>query len=81
MKKNIILISFAILVVLACTILISDGLTYFVSFLMAISIIGGIKANKRWVMKMTRWAKANPKKAQVFISVIQIALLEDLSVR
>jgi hypothetical protein len=42
---------------------------------MAISIIGGIKANKRWVMKMTRWAKANPKKAQVFISVIQIALL------
>ena len=75
MKKNILLTSLAVAIIFACTIFISDGLTYLVSALMALAIIGGIKANKKWVMKMTRWAKANPKNAQVYISVIQIALL------
>lgn len=75
MKNNILFVSFAILIVLACSIFISDGMTYIVSLLMGLSIIGGIRSNKKWVMKMTRWAKANPGKAQVYISIIQITLL------
>ena len=75
MKKTILFTSLFVLAILACTIFISDGLTYLVASLMALAIVGGIKANKKWVMKMTRWGKANPKKAQIYISVIQIALL------
>lgn len=75
MKKNIALPAIIVLIIITCTIFISDGLTYLVASLMALAIIGIIQYNKPAVMKMTRWAKANPKKAQLFIIVVQIVLM------
>lgn len=74
-KKNIILPAIIVLVIIACTIFISDGLTYLITSLMAIAIIGTIRLNRSAVMKITRWSKANPKKAQVFIAGLQLALM------
>ncbi len=75
MKKNILLTSLTVLTLLACIVFISDGLTFLVSSIMALAIFGGIKYNKKKVLKITRWAKTNPIKTQVFISIIQILLL------
>jgi Na+-translocating ferredoxin:NAD+ oxidoreductase RnfA subunit len=74
MKKNILLTAMATTIIVACTILISDGLTYLTTALMALCIIAVVQANKSRMMKMTRWAKAKPGKAQGLITVIQFAL-------
>lgn len=75
MKKNYILTVIIVLAIVACTLFISDGLTYLVASLMALAIMGTIQRNRSLVMKMTRWGKANPHKAQVLITVLQIALM------
>lgn len=75
MKKNILLTSLTTLILLACIVFISDGLTFFVVSIMTLAVLAGIKYNKKKVLKITRWAKANPKKAQVFITIIQLILL------
>jgi len=75
MKKNVILPAMIVLAIIACTIFISDGLTYLITSLMALAIMGTIHRNRSRVMKITRWAKANPKKAQVFITGLQMALM------
>jgi len=75
MKKNIILPAIIVLAIITCTIFISDGLTYLVASLMALAIMATIQRKRSWVIKMTRWGKANPHKAQVLITVLQIALL------
>lgn len=75
MKKNIILPAIIILAIITCTIFISDGLTYLVASLMALAIMGTIQQKRSWAMKMTRWGKANPHKAQVLVTVLQIALM------
>ena len=64
-----------VLAVIACTLFISDGFTYLVTSLMALVIMLVINRNRSMGMKMTRWAKANPKKAQVFITLIQTILM------
>lgn len=64
-----------VIVIIACTLFMSDGLIYLVTSLMALVIMGTIRRNRSKVIQMTRWAKAHPKKAQVFITVLQIALL------
>ncbi len=75
MKKNTILSVSLILVIIACTIFISDGLTYLITSLMALTIVVIINLNRQRIMKLTRWAKANPRRAQVFITILQIALM------
>lgn len=75
MKKNTILSVSLVLAIIACTIFISDGLTYLITSLMALTILVIISLNRRRVIKLTRWAKANPGRAQVFITVLQIALM------
>ncbi len=75
MKKNIIRYAMMVLAVIACTLFISDGLTYLVASLMALVIMLVINCNRSMAMKMTRWAKANPKRTQVFITLIQAALM------
>jgi hypothetical protein len=42
---------------------------------MAIVIMGIIRLNRSRVMKMTRWGKTNPGKAQLLITFLQIALM------
>jgi len=75
MKKNTILSALMVITIITCTLFISDGLTYLITSLMALTIAGVIHYNRQWVMKMTRWAKANPGRTQVFITVLQIALM------
>lgn len=75
MKKNILLSALIILVIISCTVFISDGSTYLATSLMALVIMGIIRLNRSRVMKITRWGKANPRKAQVLITILQIALM------
>ncbi|MEP6700703.1 MAG: hypothetical protein ABJA85_05285, partial [Bacteroidota bacterium] len=75
MRKNIVLPATIVLIIIACTIFIRDGLTYLVASLMALIVVTIIHLNRSRVMKMTRWAKANPRKTQVFIIVAQIVLM------
>ncbi len=75
MKKNIILSAMMVFAVIACVLFIKDGLTYLITSLMAIAIIAVIHLNRRTVMKITRWAKNNPGKAQVLITGLQLVLI------
>ena len=75
MNKNTILPAMIVLAIIACTIFISDGLTYLITSLMALAIMGTIHRNSSRVMKITRWAKANPKKAQLLITGLQMAVM------
>jgi hypothetical protein len=75
MKKNIILPAVIVLAIITCTIFISDGLIYLVASLMALVIMGTIQRNRSRVMKITRWGKANPHKAQALITMLQTALM------
>lgn len=75
MKKNTLLSAVIVLVIISCTIFISDGLAYLVVSLMALAIVATIYRNRTRVMKMTRWSKANPGKAQLLITGLQIVLL------
>jgi hypothetical protein len=75
MKKNILLSALIVLVIISCTIFISDGPAYLVVSLMALAIMAAIYRNRKRVMKMTRWSKANPGKAQLLITVLQVMIL------
>ena len=75
MKKNILLSALIVLIIISCTIFISDGPTYLIVSLMAFAIMASIYRNRTKVMKMTRWSKANPGKAQLLITGLQIVLL------
>lgn len=75
MKKIILLTSLVAVSITASIVLLSDGLTYLMVALMALTILGAMRMNKSGVMKMTRWSKANPKRAQWLITVIQLFLM------
>ncbi|MEO5948616.1 MAG: hypothetical protein ABIP79_17505 [Chitinophagaceae bacterium] len=75
MKKNILLSALIVLVIISCTIFISDGPLYLVVSLMGFTIMAAIYRNRTRGMKMTRWSKANPRKAQLLITGLQIVLL------
>ncbi len=75
MKKTTIPSVLFVLAIIACTIFISDGLTYLITSLMALTILVIINLNRQRFIKLTRWAKANPRRAQVFITILQIALM------
>jgi hypothetical protein len=75
MKKNLMLSVVIVLTIIASTVFLSDGLTYLITSLMALVIMGTIYRNRSRVMKMTRWSKANPRKAQLLITGLQIVLI------
>lgn len=75
MKKEVILFALVVAALISCSIFINDGLTYLTASLMALTIVVVIHRNRKRVTKMTRWAKANPGKAQVFITVVQLVLM------
>ncbi len=52
-----------------------DALLYFMSAMMALGILGLQKGARSKMTQLTRWAKANPKKAQYLIAAIQLPLL------
>ena len=75
MKKNILFIALAVVAIFACTILTGDGLIYLMASLILLTIIGLIRGARTTVMKATRWAKANPGKAQWLIAGLYLSLL------
>ena len=75
MKKNIVLTALTVLAIIASAIFVGDWMTYPVTVLMAVIIIGVIQHYRSRVIRITRWAKANPKKTQVAITVLQMALM------
>lgn len=74
MKKSVLILVIIFLEIIAC-IFLNDGWIYLMSSLMALAVISTITSSRRWVMKITRWAKENSLKAQVLITVLQLALL------
>jgi hypothetical protein len=75
MKNNILLTLPATLIIITCSIWIPGGLIFLVASLMALSIILLIYGSKSRVMKITRWAKENPQKAQWLIAIVELILL------
>ncbi|MCU7551601.1 hypothetical protein OCK74_20940 [Chitinophagaceae bacterium LB-8] len=73
MNRNLLLSIAAIVLVVTAAIFISAGRIYSSTALMAIAIIA-VMRNFRG-MQVTRWAKANPRKTQVLITVLQIAII------
>lgn len=74
MQKNVVLTSTAILFTLALTALTNEGLIYVSATLMAFTVIVALRYFRPGI-KITRWAKANPRKAQMFITVLQMLIL------
>ncbi|MBK9271859.1 MAG: hypothetical protein IPM48_09685 [Saprospiraceae bacterium] len=52
-----------------------NRLIYLAAVLMALTTFGMLRMNKSRATKLTRWAKTNPKKAQLFIALLQIPLI------
>lgn len=52
-----------------------DNLIYLTAALMALTTLGLIRTNRKGVIKLTRWAKANPKKTQGLIAGMQLPLI------
>ncbi|MEY3237379.1 MAG: hypothetical protein RI883_1480 [Bacteroidota bacterium] len=52
-----------------------DYLIYLSAVLMALGTVGGYQLGKKKLKNLTRWAKANPKKAQVLIAGMQLPLM------
>lgn len=74
MRKNFLLPAIILLGIIASSIFSTNGFVYLVASVMAIVIVGTIRHNGSWGMKLTRWSKANPRKAQVFITALQLAI-------
>jgi predicted anti-sigma-YlaC factor YlaD len=75
MKRNLILIPSVIFFLLALTVFKNEALIYLSAILMAIIIIIALRYLGPRGMKITRWAKANSRKAQVLITVLQVIIL------
>jgi len=75
MKKHLVLISVTIVFSLALTVFTKEGMIYLASALMATIVIIALRNPGRRMMQFTRWAKANPRKTQVWITVVLVFLL------
>ncbi len=75
MKKNIVLLVLLAVVLAACTLLLPDGPAYPVATLMVLAVLGTMWAKRSTMLKLTRWAKANPAKTQWTIAGIQLTLI------
>ncbi|MCG7857277.1 hypothetical protein MD537_09870 [Flavihumibacter sediminis] len=73
--KHKTLLTTTILVLIACSLIMRDGLIFLVSLLMAGVIWGMICYFRTGVLKMTRWAKNHPHKAQGLIFLLQLLLM------
>src|SRR4030095_12172838 len=74
MQKNVVLTSAVILFTLALATLTNEGLIYLSATFMAFTVIVDLRYFRPGI-KITRWAKANPRKAQMFITVLQVLIL------
>ena len=75
MNRNVLLLIAAIVLFVVVTLFINDGWIYSATTLAALIIMSVIRYFKSWVMGLTRWAKENPRKTQVLITILQIVIL------
>ena len=75
MNKTLLLSTAAILLIIAAALFVSDGWIYCAASLIAITIVAVIRHFNSRVVKITRWAKANPRKTQLLITVLQFVIL------
>ena len=75
MKKHLVLITATIVFSLALTAFTTEGIIYLATALMATIVIIALRNSGPRMMQFTRWAKANPKKTQVWITVGLVFLL------
>lgn len=75
MKKNLLTVIVAVVLIIITTLFVTDGWIYSTTFLVAISIIKIIRHFNSKILRLTRWAKENPRKTQVMITVLQILIL------
>ena len=64
-----------LIAIAACLIFSNAGAVYLAVLLMALSAITIIQGFKPKVMKFTRWSKANPRKAILLITALQLTLM------
>jgi hypothetical protein len=75
MKKHLLLITATILISLALSAFTQEGMIYLASALMATVVIIALRNSGSRMMQFTRWAKANPRKTQLWITVLLVFLL------
>src|SRR5687767_8379702 len=74
MKKHLVLITTTILAGLAITAFSKEGLIYLAAVLMATAVVIALRKFRPGI-RITRWAKANPRKTQMLITVLQVIIL------
>ena len=52
-----------------------NGILLLTTTIMALSILAGLRLGKKRFKKLTKWAKANPKKTQLIIAGIQLPIM------
>ena len=75
MKKHLKLITTATLLSLALAAFSNEGMIYLATVLMAAAAIFALRKPRKGMMKVTRWAKANPRKTQILITVVLLFML------
>jgi len=75
MKKNVFAFVSASILLFSAALFLNDGWIYPSAALCAFIIITVIRHFRSAVTKLTRWAKENPRKAQVLITVLQVVIL------
>jgi len=75
MKKHLVLITATIVFSLALNAFTKEGLIYLATALMATIVIVALRNSGPRMMQVTRWAKANPRKTQVWITIVLVFLL------
>lgn len=75
MNRKLLLTLAAAVLLIGISILVNEGWIYLATACIAVIIVSVIRNFHSPVMKLTRWAKENPKKTQVLITVVQIVIL------
>jgi len=75
MKKHLVLITATILISVALNAFTQEGMIYLASALMAGIVIITLRNSGSGMMRLTKWAKANPRKTQIWITLLLVFLL------
>jgi hypothetical protein len=75
MKRNLLLLIVTALLLAAATMFVDDGWMYAVIGMIATTIIAFVRTFNSKILKITRWAKTNPRKTQVLIGILQILII------
>ena len=75
MNKNLLLLIVTTVLLVIAALVINDGWIYSLTGFAAITIIIAIRQFHTGLLKITRWAKENPAKTQILITVAQLLVL------